>query len=168
LAGTESDLWIGTLDRGVLDWRGGQTQQFSEAQGLPDARVEAVAIRGDAVYVGTPVGTAELSGDKVARVLAPGRYAHALLPQSDSLLIGEIEGGILSIPITGPAAVPCGAPFDCRARTQIGAERRLRRSILLSNSLPSATICMPFQATGCYAGIRRGAGRGLWATLARC
>ena len=103
LAGTESDLWIGTLDRGVLDWRGGQTQQFSEAQGLPDARVEAVAIRGDAVYVGTPVGTAELSGDKVARVLAPGRYAHALLPQSDSLLIGEIEGGILSIPITGPA-----------------------------------------------------------------
>jgi ligand-binding sensor domain-containing protein len=103
LAGTESDLWIGTLDRGVLDWRGGETQQISEAQGLPDVRVEAIAIRGDTVYAGTPVGTAELIGDKVARVLAPGRYAHALLPQSDSLLAGEFEGGILSIRLAGPA-----------------------------------------------------------------
>ena len=101
LAGRESELWIGTLDRGVLDWRGGQTQQISEAQGLPDARVEAIAIRGDAVYAGTPVGTAELIGDKVARVLGPGRYAHALLPQADALLIGEFEGGILSVPLAG-------------------------------------------------------------------
>lgn len=102
LAGSESELWIGTLDRGVLDWRGGQTQQISEAQGLPDARVEAIAIRGDTVYVGTPVGTAELIGGKVARVLGPGRYARALLPQADTLLIGEFEGGILSIPLAGP------------------------------------------------------------------
>src|SRR5262249_48958612 len=30
LAGDEADLWIGTLDRGVLHWQGGQWEQFDE------------------------------------------------------------------------------------------------------------------------------------------
>lgn len=106
LAGNESELWIGTLTRGVLYWHGGQTTPVAEAQGLPDARVETIAVQGDSVYVGTPVGVAELRGGKVTRVLAAGRYAHALLAQPDTLLLGEFEGGILTIARTGPESGP--------------------------------------------------------------
>src|SRR5260370_4378343 len=35
LAGTESDLWIGTLDQGVFHWHAGAFESFGEEQGLP-------------------------------------------------------------------------------------------------------------------------------------
>ena len=108
LAGTESELWIGTLDRGLLHWSGGQTERIAEAQGLPDSHVEAIALDGDRVFVATPVGVAELRAAKVARVLAAGRYAHALLAEPGALLVGEFEGGILRVDLgaqpEGPAA----------------------------------------------------------------
>jgi ligand-binding sensor domain-containing protein len=97
LAGTEAELWIGTLDRGVLYWRGGQTEQIGESQGLPDARVESIAQVGDIVYVGTPVGVAEIRAGKVRRTLAAGRYARALLATPGALLVGQFEGGILRV-----------------------------------------------------------------------
>jgi ligand-binding sensor domain-containing protein len=97
LAGTESELWIGTLDRGLLHWRGGETESIAESQGLPDPRIESIAIDGDRVYAGTPVGVAELRGGKVARVLAPGRSAHALAAQSGALLVGGFDGSILRL-----------------------------------------------------------------------
>ena len=34
LAGTESDLWVGTLNQGVLHWHAGQTETFGEDAGL--------------------------------------------------------------------------------------------------------------------------------------
>src|SRR5260370_29758954 len=39
LAGTESDLWIGTLDKGVFHWHAGAFESFGEEQGLPDRQV---------------------------------------------------------------------------------------------------------------------------------
>src|SRR5258708_3792564 len=36
LAGTESDLWIGTLNQGVFHWHAGAVDSFGEEQGLPD------------------------------------------------------------------------------------------------------------------------------------
>ena len=122
LAGTESDLWIGTLARGVLHWQGGQTEQISESQGLPDARVEAISEQGDSVYVGTPVGVAEIRGGRVARVLAAGTYAHALLAQSDTLLVGQLEGGILSVGLAGPAAN--GSPRRAIAFSSLQPDQR--------------------------------------------
>ena len=59
LAGTESDLWVGTLDRGVLHWHAGQMEQFSEAQGLPDAQVHSLAVSEEKAYIGTSLGVAE-------------------------------------------------------------------------------------------------------------
>ena len=53
LAGNESDLWVGTLNRGVLHFHAGQTDSFAEAQGLPDPQVQSLAISGDTTYVGT-------------------------------------------------------------------------------------------------------------------
>src|SRR6185312_1634015 len=39
LAGSESHLWVGTLNRGVMHWHAGQTESFSEHEGLPDPQV---------------------------------------------------------------------------------------------------------------------------------
>ena len=102
LAGTEAELWIGTLARGVLDWRGGQTQQIAEAQGLPDNRVESIALVGDSACVGTPVGVAEIRAGKVERTLAAGRFARALLASQGALLVGEFTGGILRVGLAQP------------------------------------------------------------------
>ena len=99
LAGTEADLWIGTLDHGLLHWRGGETETLGTAQGLPDPRVDSVAIAGDRVFAGTPVGVAEIRQGRVARVLAAGHFAHALQVAGDSLLIGQLDTGVLRVPL---------------------------------------------------------------------
>jgi ligand-binding sensor domain-containing protein len=103
LAGTEADLWVGTLDAGVIHWRGGQAETISESQGLPDPRVESIALSTQGVYVGTPAGIAELRDGKFARVLARGTYAHALLVDSDAVYAGQLQGGVLRISTTAAA-----------------------------------------------------------------
>ncbi len=103
LAGSEAELWVGTLDGGLIDWRGGEARTVGEAEGLPDRRVEAIALEGGAAYVGTPAGVAEIRDGKVTRVLAKGRYAHAVLASGDALLVGQMEGGTLRVPLSGNA-----------------------------------------------------------------
>ena len=100
LGGTDSDLWIGTLDRGLIHWRGGQAEAISETDGLPDVRIESIAVEGDAVYAATPTGVAELRAGRITRVLARGSYAHTLLPEPDALFVGQLEGGILKVGFT--------------------------------------------------------------------
>ncbi len=99
LAGTESDLWIGTQDRGVAHWHGGSVEWFGEAEGMPDARVYAIALSGDKTYVGTPAGIAEFDDGKFARVLAPGAFIRALLPRNKALLAGTMDDGLIEIPL---------------------------------------------------------------------
>jgi ligand-binding sensor domain-containing protein len=101
LAGTEAELWVGTLNDGLLHWHGGQTERIGEEQGLPDRRVEQIALAEGRAYVGTPMGVAELREGKIARVLAKGRYAHALLVDGDSLLVGQMEAGVMRVPLSG-------------------------------------------------------------------
>jgi ligand-binding sensor domain-containing protein len=101
LAGTESDVWIGTPNQGVLHWRGGQVEIVGENEGMPDVHVESLALDGEVVYAGTPNGVAEIRAGKVARVLARGRFARAIQPDSDSLLLGEFGGAITAIPRNG-------------------------------------------------------------------
>jgi len=107
LAGTDAELWVGTLDSGLLYWHGGETERIGEEQGLPDRRVEQIALgKGEAyagrAYVGTPVGVAEVRDGKIARVLAKGRYAHALLAEGDSLWVGQLDAGVLRVSLAGP------------------------------------------------------------------
>lgn len=149
LAGTESDVWIGTANQGVLHWRGGQVEKLGEAEGIPDARIETLAIDGDAVYAGTPDGVAEIRGGKVARVLARGRFARALLPDGDSVMVGEMGGGILAASRNGsgvaiphrPIVSPADDKPDRDARTGTGnpVEQFLRageaRYALTANAL---------------------------------
>jgi ligand-binding sensor domain-containing protein len=101
LAGSEAELWVGTLNDGLLWWHGGQTDRIGEEQGLPDRRVEQIALAGGRAYVGTPMGVAEVREGKVARVLAKGRYAHALMADGDGLLVGQMEAGVLRVSLSG-------------------------------------------------------------------
>jgi ligand-binding sensor domain-containing protein len=101
IAGTESDLWVGTLDRGVLHWHAGETESFGEAQGLPDPQVQSIALLGDKAYVGTVLGVAEFDGGRFSRTLATGVLANALLPSATQLLVGSEDQGVVAIPLQG-------------------------------------------------------------------
>ncbi|HEY1257202.1 MAG TPA: hypothetical protein VGF01_20720, partial [Terracidiphilus sp.] len=91
LAGTEAELWVGTLNDGLLYFHGGQTERIGEEQGLPDRRVEEIALSGERAYAATPMGVAEVEQGKMTRVLAKGRYARAVMADGDVLLVGQVE-----------------------------------------------------------------------------
>src|SRR5579863_98999 len=89
LAGNESDAWVGTLNHGVLHLHAGETDSFSEAEGLPDPQVQSLAILGATTYVGTATGVAVFTGGRFSRVLAPGVLATALLATPAQLYVGS-------------------------------------------------------------------------------
>lgn len=99
LAGDDADLWVGTLDRGVLHWHAGQTDSFDEQQGMPEPQVHAIALAADKAYVGTAVGVAEFDGGRFSRVLAPGLFAGALHVRGRTLLVGTVDQGVLTVPL---------------------------------------------------------------------
>jgi len=101
LAGTEPDLWVGTMDAGVYRWHAGQLDHFTEQEGLPDPRVLSLAIADSAAYAGTAVGVAEFRDGRFTRVLAEGFFAKSLLLKKDSLAIGTLDEGVVEI---SPAA----------------------------------------------------------------
>ena len=101
LAGNESDLWVATLNRGVLHFHAGETDSFAEAQGLPDPQVQSLAISGDTTYAGTATGVAVFSGGRFSRVLAPGVLATALLATPTQLYVGSEDQGVIVIPLEG-------------------------------------------------------------------
>jgi len=101
LAGSEAELWVGTVNDGLLYWHGGQTEHIGEAQGLPDRRVDQIALGVGRAYVGTPMGVAEVRDGKILRELAKGRYAHALLAEGDSLLVGQVDAGVMRVSLSG-------------------------------------------------------------------
>lgn len=100
LAGNETDLWVGTLNQGVLHWHAGTTESFGEEQGLPDRQVQAIALMGDKTYVGTPLGVAEFDRGRFSRVLGPGLLVTSLFVSGDDLLVGTEDQGVIRIPLT--------------------------------------------------------------------
>src|SRR5260370_31844686 len=71
LAGSESDLWIGTQDRGVVHWQPGGAETCAESDSLPDNQAVSLDLLGEKAYVGTAVGIAGFDNGRLARVLAP-------------------------------------------------------------------------------------------------
>ena len=112
LAGTESDLWIGTLNRGVMHYHAGATESFGEAEGLPDPQVQSIAISGDTTYVGTATGVAVFNGGRFSRVLAAGVMTTALLATPSELYVGSEDQGVLAIPLEGRRPNPNQAPGE--------------------------------------------------------
>ena len=99
LSGDESDLWVGTLNRGVMHFHGGQVETFTEEQGLPDLNVQSLSVSADAAYVGTAAGVAVFSRGQFSRVLASGVFATALLATPTELYVGSEDQGVLVIPL---------------------------------------------------------------------
>jgi ligand-binding sensor domain-containing protein len=110
LAGNESDLWVGTLNHGVLHFHAGATETFSEAQGLPDKQVQSLAISGDMTYAGTATGVAIFNNGRFSRVLAPGVMATALLATATELYVGSEDQGVILIPLEGRHPNPNQGP----------------------------------------------------------
>jgi ligand-binding sensor domain-containing protein len=97
LAGSESDLWIGTQDQGVVHWQAGRAETFTEAEGMPDQQVFSIALADDKAYVGTAVGIAEFEAGRFVRVLAPGLFTRALWADGPALFAGGSGEGITEI-----------------------------------------------------------------------
>jgi ligand-binding sensor domain-containing protein len=98
-------FWLGTRDRGALHWSGGTMERVDAAAGLPDDQVESLLARGSDVFVGTPVGVAELRDGRVARQLAVGSFAHALALTADGkLTVGTLQEGVLEVPLGASTA----------------------------------------------------------------
>ncbi|HEY0306652.1 MAG TPA: hypothetical protein VGB94_00680 [Acidobacteriaceae bacterium] len=102
LAGDEGNFWVGTRDRGVFHWHAGELENFGGGTGLPDSQVEAIALNGAKVYIGTPLGIAEFDGGRPARTLAAGFFTHSLYSAGDLLLAGSIDDGVREIPLAAP------------------------------------------------------------------
>ena len=119
LAGDAGDLWVGTLDAGLIHFHGGTADVFTSAQGMPDEDVTSLAVRGPAVYAGTPLGVAEFEGGQLKRVLAKDYFAQALAVDGRTLTVGTVDEGIVSVPLdAGPIE---GGRVDRRIRAE-GAE----------------------------------------------
>jgi len=99
LAGDDSNLWVGTLDDGVIHWHAGQADRLAEAEGLPDPRVLSLATEGERTFVGTPMGVAEFRGGKFTRLLASSFFASSLLVDGETLIVGTLDEGILEVPL---------------------------------------------------------------------
>lgn len=97
LAGSESDLWIGTQDQGVVHWQAGRAETFGEEQGMPDPQVFSIALLDEKAYVGTAVGIAEFDAGRFVRVVAPGLFARSLYADRTNLLAGGSGNGIVEI-----------------------------------------------------------------------
>ena len=101
LAGTEGDLWIGTLADGVWHSHAGQLDHFTAPDALPDAQALSLASQGDAAWIGTPLGVVEFRSGKRTRVLAGGYFARSLDTEGDLLRIGTEDEGVFELPLAG-------------------------------------------------------------------
>jgi ligand-binding sensor domain-containing protein len=106
LAGTESDLWIGTLNQGVFHWHAGAVDSFSEGQGLADRQVQCLTTSGEKTYVGTVLGVAVFDRGRFSHVLASGVLVTSLLATDTSLIVGSEDQGVLTIPLASPQLDP--------------------------------------------------------------
>jgi ligand-binding sensor domain-containing protein len=101
LAGSDLDLWVGTLDQGVKHWHAGTTESFSVEQGLPDQQVQAIGLQDDKAYVGTAAGVAEFDRGRFSRVLAKDVLVTALYVRGEHLWVGSEDQGVLQLTLTG-------------------------------------------------------------------
>ena len=100
LAGNETDLWIGTLNRGLLHWRGGQVTRF---EGLPDKQVLSIATRSGwgGVCGHRSRHRASCETKPMERVIGDGVFARTLLIDGQRLYVGTLDPGIYEIPLSG-------------------------------------------------------------------
>ena len=99
LAGTPEQIWIATLNDGLIRFQAGAIERFDERSGMPDRRLLSLAFSRDRVFAGAAVGVAELVDGIPRRTLADGFFASALWTDGASLHAGTLQEGIVEIPL---------------------------------------------------------------------
>jgi ligand-binding sensor domain-containing protein len=95
LAGDETDLWVGTTDRGLLHWRAGQVTAVGP---LSDKHVLSIAVGSEGtVYAGTALGISAIRGDRVERSFGEGLFAQTLFARGRQLYVGTLDAGIYEV-----------------------------------------------------------------------
>jgi ligand-binding sensor domain-containing protein len=113
LAGSDADLWVGTLAVGVWRLHAGQLDRLGSD--LPDTHVLSIAVSGTSAYVGTPLGVVEFRDGRKARNLAEGYFARSLAADDESLAVGTEDEGIITVPLSQKRAAgefPMKSPVE--------------------------------------------------------
>ena len=113
MAGSDPDLWVGTLADGLWRLHAGQVDHFTSE--LPDTHVLSITLSHDSAYIGTPVGVVEFRDGRKSRNLAEGYFARSLEADDDTLAVGTEDEGIVTVPLFPKgeaAAFPVTAPVD--------------------------------------------------------
>jgi hypothetical protein len=131
LAGDAGNLWVGTLDAGLIHFHGGTADVFTSAKGLPDDDVTSLAVRGPAVYAGTPLGVAEFESGQFKRVLAKNYFAQALAVDDRALTVGTVDEGTVSVPLDAGAL---DAGRDNRRIRAEGAEAGMTQNAVVASA----------------------------------
>jgi ligand-binding sensor domain-containing protein len=97
LAADGGGFWVGTRDAGVTHWNAGAAEHFGLDEGMPDAQVTSIAVTGNKVFVGTPVGVEEFVDGKPQRVVARDLFAQALLPELRQLTVATLDEGLRTV-----------------------------------------------------------------------
>jgi ligand-binding sensor domain-containing protein len=88
LAADGGGFWAGTRNAGVTHWHASTAEHVGVEEGMPDAQVTSIAVRGHAVFVGTPVGVEEFVDGHPRREVGNDLFAQALLPEPQALSPG--------------------------------------------------------------------------------
>jgi ligand-binding sensor domain-containing protein len=88
---------VGTRDAGVTHWNAGAAEHFGLDEGMPDAQVTSIAVMGNKVFVGTPVGVEEFVDGKPQRVVARDLFAQALLPELRQITVATLDEGLRTV-----------------------------------------------------------------------
>jgi outer membrane protein assembly factor BamB len=99
LAADDHGFWAGTRYAGIFHWSGGAVTHFTAGDGLPDAQILSIAVRGESVFAGTPVGVEEFRHGQPARLLGRDLYANALLADPAMLTVATLDEGLHSVPL---------------------------------------------------------------------
>lgn len=113
LATDAGGFWVGTRDAGVTHWNAGTAEHFGLTEGMPDAQVESLAVRGNTVFAGTPVGVEQFVDGHPQRVVARDLFARALLPEQGQLTVATVDEGLRTVALGGrPRVSAAGANLD--------------------------------------------------------
>lgn len=132
LAGTPEQIWIATLEDGLVRFQAGAIERFDEHSGLPDKRVLSLAFEGGSIFAGTSVGVAELREGTPRRTLADGFFASALWADGERLSVGTFEEGVAEVPLTRARTMPVSRPVAA-------GPRAVRRLVELEGDLYAVT-----------------------------
>jgi ligand-binding sensor domain-containing protein len=136
LAADATGFWMGTRNHGLRHWHAGQIDSFeanaaggstgqssagSMAGDLPDDQVEAIAVSGDKVYVGTPLGVEEFDDGRPARLLARNLFVNALFADAGGLTIGTLDEGVRRVALdNGRRRGGLGAGWSVPGEERVG------------------------------------------------